>query len=152
MPNFKIFTDPCVDCGKPYYAKGRCRVCYYRQRRHDNPDKHRKLRLATKKRVEGVNPEKYKAIRTKYARKRRKEVRELIKQLKSVPCMDCNTMYPSFVMDFDHVPERGEKSALVSRMTSSASRKQILGEISKCDVVCSNCHRIRTYQRNAGKA
>jgi hypothetical protein len=42
-------------------------------------------------------------------------------------------------MDFDHV--RGEKLGCVPQMSSV---ERILAEAAKCDVVCANCHRIRT--------
>lgn len=68
----------------------------------------------------------------------------LIFTAKSVPCADCRVSYPPVVMDFDHV--RGEKLKNVSRMRSVALDK-LVAEIAKCDVVCSNCHRLRTHAR-----
>jgi len=47
-------------------------------------------------------------------------------------------------MDFDHV--RGVKLFNVGMMTSR-SFELIDAEIAKCEIVCSNCHRIRTKQR-----
>ena len=32
------------------------------------------------------------------------------------------------------------------------SREKVDEEIKKCDIVCSNCHRIRTYSKLAGLA
>jgi hypothetical protein len=46
-------------------------------------------------------------------------------------------------MDFDHV--RGSKAGNVSEMIGSATVMALLTEIAKCDVVCANCHRLRTY-------
>lgn len=64
----------------------------------------------------------------------------------SHPCADCNTLYPAVCMDFDHV--RGKKSENVASMVyRGASNLKILEEITKCDLVCSNCHRIRTQTR-----
>ncbi|MBA3694184.1 MAG: hypothetical protein H0X15_11020 [Acidobacteria bacterium] len=52
-----------------------------------------------------------------------------------------------YVMDFDHrVGE--EKKAHVSRLVGMMNLQNLLDEIEKCDVVCANCHRIRTYERN----
>jgi hypothetical protein len=68
----------------------------------------------------------------------------LIKQLKDKPCKDCGVQYPPYVMDFDHV--RGEKVKNVSSMRSQ-SLEAIVLEADKCDVVCANCHRARTYGR-----
>ena len=59
--------------------------------------------------------------------------------------MDCNVTYPSYVMDFDHV--RGEKKFLLARGHQKTGFNQVIAEMAKCDVVCSNCHRIRTHGR-----
>ncbi|MGH2718466.1 MAG: hypothetical protein ACRDJU_07795, partial [Actinomycetota bacterium] len=67
----------------------------------------------------------------------------------SVPCMDCGQIYPFFVMDFDH-RDRSQKEALISEYVNRICKAPPLAEMAKCDVVCSNCHRIRTYQN--GKA
>lgn len=70
-----------------------------------------------------------------------KEKRVWLNTFKQVPCMDCNQRFPSYVMDFDH---RENKLWDLSRMVRF-SQEKILAEIAKCDIVCSNCHRIRTY-------
>lgn len=67
----------------------------------------------------------------------------LQKYKESMPCMDCGTQYPYYVMDFDHLDD---KQYNVSQMLT-LSWDTILKEISKCDLICSNCHRERTYQR-----
>jgi hypothetical protein len=36
-------------------------------------------------------------------------------------------------------------------LISTLSKKKIDEEIAKCEIVCSNCHRVRTYKRRAGK-
>ena len=51
------------------------------------------------------------------------------------------------VMDFDHV--RGEKVANVSSIWSRKSWEAVLEEVAKCEVVCANCHRLRTWSRRA---
>lgn len=73
-----------------------------------------------------------------------KEYLASVKEGKS--CMDCGRSYPGFVMDFDHV--RGQKEFELSR----AHKRQITvvrlaEEVAKCDLVCANCHRIRTFTR-----
>lgn len=70
---------------------------------------------------------------------------EVVDRLKNRPCSDCGVQYPPWVMDFDHSP--GEtKLECISHMKYFAIRN-ILNEIKKCDVVCSNCHRQRTHLR-----
>jgi hypothetical protein len=63
-------------------------------------------------------------------------------RLKDQPCADCGRRYPSECMDFDHV--RGKKIFGIAREWNRWGWKTILREIAKCDVVCANCHRIRT--------
>jgi len=77
--------------------------------------------------------------------KRRKELREFSAELKDVPCMDCNEKYPYYVMDFDH-RDGSTKEYNLSQMRFT-SKENFLKEASKCDVVCANCHRERTFNR-----
>lgn len=60
--------------------------------------------------------------------------------------MDCGESYPYYVMDFDH-REGEHKVQIVSILANRGTLKQVREEIAKCDVVCSNCHRIRTFKR-----
>lgn len=64
----------------------------------------------------------------------------------SHPCTDCGQFFLSVVMDFDHV--KGEKLFNIGPSVNSYSRTRILTEIEKCELVCANCHRIRTYLRH----
>ena len=51
-------------------------------------------------------------------------------------------------MQFDHVPERGQKFMDVADMINHCyGMKKILEEMDKCDVVCANCHAVRTHNR-----
>lgn len=70
----------------------------------------------------------------------------LIKFKSETPCVDCGNKFPWYVMDLDHV--RGEKYKDVSKMVGSGDRmKSFIEEIAKCDCVCANCHRVRTFTR-----
>lgn len=71
--------------------------------------------------------------------------REYIRQVKSRPCADCGIRYPYYVMDFDH--REGEEKIFEMNRVNYVTMRAIQQEIEKCDVVCSNCHRERTYQR-----
>jgi hypothetical protein len=48
-------------------------------------------------------------------------------------------------MDFDH--REGEKKLFGLNSVTRRTIPVILREIQKCDVVCANCHRERTHQR-----
>jgi len=82
-------------------------------------------------------------------RRRGQRHRRLILELKSKPCRDCGRVFPPYVMDFDHV---GEKTGEASNYVYTSGTATLLTEIERCDVVCANCHRIRTQQRLRGRA
>lgn len=48
-------------------------------------------------------------------------------------------------MDFDHII--GEKVIDVCRLASFCSPARLVSEVRKCEIVCANCHRIRTEAR-----
>lgn len=72
---------------------------------------------------------------------------QLLNELKNKPCADCGKSYPPYVMDFDHI--NGTKKDAVSRISGKGhgTRQALLAEVAKCEVVCSNCHRIRSHNR-----
>ena len=72
---------------------------------------------------------------------------ELIREAKNAPCTDCGGTFPQEVMDLDHV--RGVK---LFNLSNSGQRcpENVIAEIAKCDLVCSNCHRSRTKSRAKG--
>lgn len=76
--------------------------------------------------------------------KRLASFRQLLRDLKSVPCADCNATFPPYVMDFDHV---GDDKLINVSMAVKVGRRRLLAEVAKCEVVCANCHRQRTQDR-----
>lgn len=72
----------------------------------------------------------------------RQERHQFLNWLKSQPCADCKKNYPPVCMDFDHV--RGQKIASIGRMYMFSWEK-LQEELIKCELVCANCHRIRTW-------
>lgn len=69
------------------------------------------------------------------------------------PCVDCSDragrpiFYPAHIMDFDHAP--GLKRITIGHDPESRhlSEAELREEMSKCDLVCSNCHREREHAR-----
>jgi len=62
------------------------------------------------------------------------------------PCADCGEVFASEVMQWDHRP--GTKKLFeISAAYGAWTREQVLAEIAKCDLVCTNCHIIRTFTR-----
>lgn len=80
---------------------------------------------------------------------KRIEKARIIRAAKNRPCADCHKRFPFYVMDFDHV--RGKKLFSMASCKLHLVGQPLLDEIAKCDVVCANCHRERTYQRKKDK-
>jgi len=81
--------------------------------------------------------------RNKSQKQKNKDYVNTVKELTG--CVDCGETNP-VVLDFDHV--RGEKIKCISDMTRGGySIKTIQEEIDKCEIRCSNCHRVATYKR-----
>lgn len=79
-------------------------------------------------------------------RDRRSKIRKYIQEYKqSKPCADCGERYPYWVMDFDHL--HGKKFNLGKYSNVTDNLAVIQTEVDKCDVVCANCHRNRTFSR-----
>lgn len=79
--------------------------------------------------------------------KRRAQRRAFIRSLKERPCADCGQTFPPCVMDFDHLPDAEKLFNISSNHALDVSKACLLNEVSKCVVVCANCHRLRTYRR-----
>jgi hypothetical protein len=74
----------------------------------------------------------------------RRTAREYIAEVKAkAVCVDCGGKFPPCVYHFDHVPERGPK--LFNLGSGDYSIETVQAEIAKCDIVCANCHAIRTW-------
>jgi hypothetical protein len=112
-----------------WYWKNRERVCAYRRDRYARC-------MDPKRRKRARKPNQEKEVRALY--------REFLDFLKAAPCADCRGTFPPVAMDFDHV--RGTKRFTLG---TAGHRKplSILAEVGKCDIVCANCHRVRTQAR-----
>jgi hypothetical protein len=80
------------------------------------------------------------------ANKRRRHDRYAeVQRLKSEPCTDCRRAFPYYVMDFDHRDPAFKTDDVASMVKRMFTWETVLNEIAKCDLVCANCHRLRTY-------
>jgi hypothetical protein len=71
-------------------------------------------------------------------------------ELKSEPCADCGNRFDTCCMDFDHRKGTVKSYNIGSMFAHHYSRELIESELAKCDLVCSNCHRVRTRNRRTG--
>jgi len=65
----------------------------------------------------------------------------LMKHFKENPCSSCGETNP-ILLDFDHL--RDKKISIANAITNQWSLERIQDEIDKCQVLCSNCHRMKT--------
>lgn len=70
-----------------------------------------------------------------------------VNTLKAAPCMDCDKTFPTEAMDWDHRPGTVKTYNIGELVSGRYSFDKVLTEISKCDLVCSNCHRTRLKNR-----
>ena len=101
----------CITCQKQYMAK------YHQDNKPKIQKQYKKIRLVNK----------------------RKRQLFVLKYLQDHHCIDCGETDP-IVLEFDHA--RGKKIASISHMIAQTySEENIMREIEKCDVRCSNCHK-----------
>ena len=94
----------------------------------------------------GCKCDECKSAKAEAQSKQRRKKQAVIDEIKSVSCLDCGGVFPPECMDFDHVT--GEKEFPISFGVKSVSMQRVLDEIAKCEIICSNCHRIRTVERS----
>lgn len=119
-PRAGDYYEKCKECMK---SRGRN---YY----HQNHERQLKLALLRKER---------------YIEERRGYINEY---KRNKTCMDCRGKFPPVAMDFDHREDEA-KSRTISRMVfrDTSNFEKIKEEMTKCDLVCANCHRVRTHDR-----
>ena len=109
-----------------------------------SPEKQREYAKAHYQR----NKDAYKARAKAWNKRNREASQKFIRDMKEgSPCSDCGQFFHYCQMDFDHTAD--DKEHDIARMPSrNFSREKIEKEIAKCDLVCANCHRLRTWNRN----
>ena len=78
--------------------------------------------------------------RAKYVRRK-----AWLRSLKGSVCHDCGGTFHHSQLEFDHRVPTDKKFSIMLRHTKTVH--SLLEEIAKCDVVCSNCHARRTWNR-----
>lgn len=154
----------CVNCGVEFEPNSSKQVCCSKK---CNAEKWRKLnperakeneRRATKKRR---GEYRYNSKQRKLWYERRKidpqwreklnvqgkvryqRVQEFLREYKlSRGCKDCGYRKHHAALEFDHISGKKEINVCFSKSIEQAKK-----EIEKCEVVCSCCHRIRTFER-----
>jgi len=80
-------------------------------------------------------------------RDRRKRNRNYIQYMKlETGCTHCGYNEHPAALDFDHLDPTTKNYTLARMANRGFSLKKIDEEIAKCQVLCANCHRIKTYE------
>ena len=111
----------------------RCRVC----QRIANRRAVDKYRVSTKGRAICV-----KANRT-LRRKRKVDLLALF----GGKCVDCGFDGHFAALEFDHLDPKTKKFTIGASGTAR-TWNALVEEAKKCEIVCSNCHKVRTYNRH----
>ena len=64
----------------------------------------------------------------------------------SRPCTDCGGFFHPAAMTFDHLPGSAKRDN-VSDLLRAYHQNVAMEEIAKCELVCANCHAVRTADR-----
>lgn len=124
---FAAHTPCTVDgCDKPNRGAGYCAMHYSRKRRHGDPLVQRRATSTP-----GMSA----AARKEYVNRYKVEH----------GCVDCGYNTHPAALDFDHCP--GSVKVRDIKSGQQLGWVALLAEIEKCQVVCANCHRIRTAER-----
>jgi hypothetical protein len=88
-----------------------------------------------------------KARRYAHNQRRQREFREWYTSLKAGrPCADCGEAFHPAAMHWDHLPGSTKVDNL-GELVRHGSRRLVLEEIEKCELVCANCHAVRSVVR-----
>lgn len=81
---------------------------------------------------------------------RRSKARQFMQKYKTENnvCADCKESYPYWILEFDHL---GNKDFTIGKQGREKSIEILKQEIAKCEVVCANCHRNRSFTRQLAK-
>lgn len=80
------------------------------------------------------------------AKKKRTNRINLYKYLSENVCTDCG-LSDIRVLEFDHLPNNNKSSEISTMISHGSCWETIRKEIEKCEIVCCNCHRIRSINR-----
>lgn len=108
-----------------------CRVCSNKRSKQyykENAEHHKKIITERNKKIKSV-------IKN-----------NLLNLLKNSKCTDCGND-DIRVLEFDHLPQFKKEKNISDFLKSGCSWNVIQKEINKCEIVCANCHRIRTVNR-----
>lgn len=87
------------------------------------------------------NTEKHRAIAYEVNRKKKSYLQELVNSIKGeYGCQNCDEDDPD-CLDFHHLDPSKKEFTISEQIRKKVNPDKLLAEISKCIVICANCHR-----------
>jgi hypothetical protein len=117
----------------------------------DSRERHAAWKRAwrAKRKAQGL-PSQYRCTAATTARRRRirrtnaQRARAILSRYKRLcGCADCGYREYACALDFDHRDPEAKLWTVGERLSYKWER--VKAEVRKCDVVCANCHRVRTH-------
>ena len=140
---YACMVDGCV---RPADAKGYCNAHYLRHRSGmllDTPVRARKRDDLCEQCGNLPGAKGGWGLCQRHYRQARYEVlKDAVVSLFGGKCARCCNSYHRAVFDFHHL---GDKTGSPSEMLSNKSLQQIARELSKCTMLCANCHRLEHH-------
>lgn len=151
MADFNKVKCSIIWCKNNALAKGYCNTHYLRSRHGtdmekaiqvDNPDQGCKVPGCDKSHY-GLG-----CCKSHYKSEQRKQRWEFIIQMKGGCCQRCGISYHYSVYDLHH-RDPTKKEFSIGLDIGNVSFERLIEEVDKCDLLCSNCHRLTHF--NYGK-
>jgi len=74
---------------------------------------------------------------------RRANMARIMAFLNANPCVECGESRPE-TLQFDHIDPSTKSFAISSALRNNYAWQRIANEMAKCQVLCANCHAIKT--------
>ena len=147
--NIRSYNCEIHGCNRRSYAKKMCNPHYIRALKGRDmliPIKNRQKNLKCVECDKLINDHGgYGRCSSCYKRRRMEIIKKAAVRAFGGKCSVCKNKYPHYVYDFHH---EGNKTGGVSNMINNASIERIADELSRCVILCANCHRIETYGKS----
>ncbi len=86
----------------------------------------------------------------KNTKNRKKNTLWFIEYKSTLKCSRCTENHPA-CLDFHHLNPQEKDFSVTAIANGTYSKKRILEEINKCEVLCANCHRKLHYNEKCGE-
>lgn len=146
--NYNYIMKPCSNCSivkstSEYYFRDKikgvlhtsCKQCYTEKRK-----------LSFKKHYEKYGDEYRKRALIRKQRIVKIRRAQILEYFRGKYCANCG-ITDVRVLDFDHIDRSSKSFAISKALTDGLSWGKIIDEIGKCQILCANCHRIRTSEQ-----